>query len=367
MAEPQIRWNITAVDRSRVAFASFAGNVQRADRQMRAFVNTIRGGAAFAAGIIVVQQLGKAIDRDLGGKGKEFGDKWKVAINDWQVQFQSSILTIALGIDKLIEKAQQWRASLPKGTEMTGSGFVFPSNVLRQGEEAAGINAPLNGLGPQSQNKGDRLDMTPENTTVSYLPGRTRVPSVSRSRSGSGGSGFNFERDVLRGLEEEIRLLEARNRTMGMSEGATEALVTKERALNEIRAQGREPTAAEIAAIEKRTQKIGQLTDAMDAFRKAEEAAKERKDAFLDLSEQGVDALSSIVMHGERATDVIKNLGLAFSDAALKAALLGRGPLAGLFGNSNNGGLLGSLLNSSSGTPAVAGAGTASGGVIART
>lgn len=282
MPEPQMRWDITAVDRSRVAFQSFISNASRADRQMRAFVNTIRGGAAFAAGIIVVRELGKAIERDLGGSAKEFGDKWNVVINDWRVHFQNNIFTIASLIGQLIEKAKQWRATLPQGTEMTASGFVLPSNLLSQAEGAAGILTPLNGLGPQSQNKGDRLDITPENTTVANWrdPRKKKQPR-----------GFSFERDVLRGLEEEIRLLEIRNRTMGQAESTTDALLTRERALNEIRRQGREPTEAEIKAIDERVAKIKSLTESMEAFEKAQEEAKKQMEFFQDL---GASVTSSL-------------------------------------------------------------------------
>ena len=61
-----------------------------------------------------------------------------------------------------------------------------------------------------------------------------------------------------------------------------------------------------------------------------------------------LSGLSSVVFHGQEAEDVILRLAMAFGEAALQAALLGEGPLAGLFGG-QSGGLLGAFTNGLSG------------------
>lgn len=55
---------------------------------------------------------------------------------------------------------------------------------------------------------------------------------------------------------------------------------------------------------------------------------------------------SDIALHGQSAMEVMKRLALSIADAALEAALLGTGPLAGLFGDQHTegGGFLGSLI-----------------------
>lgn len=76
----------------------------------------------------------------------------------------------------------------------------------------------------------------------------------------------------------------------------------------------------------------------------------------LSATQEAVDFLSSSLYDAFRGwamgttslTDTFKNLGLAIAEAALKAQLLGTGPLASLFGSSagsGTGGLIGSLIS----------------------
>lgn len=63
---------------------------------------------------------------------------------------------------------------------------------------------------------------------------------------------------------------------------------------------------------------------------------------------QAYDAFDGIVRGGRKATDVIDDLASAFAEASLKAAFLGEGPLAGLFGTGGGkgdgkGGIFGAL------------------------
>jgi|GEM_PF-902815 len=70
--------------------------------------------------------------------------------------------------------------------------------------------------------------------------------------------------------------------------------------------------------------------------------ATERAAALTDyLGQTLTDGLSSIIVRGDDATDVIQRLALALADAALQASILGTGPLAGLFGS--GGGILGAI------------------------
>jgi Prophage tail length tape measure protein len=62
-------------------------------------------------------------------------------------------------------------------------------------------------------------------------------------------------------------------------------------------------------------------------------------DLFVDVAYDGIRGLIS---QGDDYADVLENLGLKIADVALEAALLGTGPLSGLFGTSD-GGLLGTI------------------------
>ncbi|MEB3421877.1 phage tail length tape measure family protein, partial [Salipiger manganoxidans] len=89
------------------------------------------------------------------------------------------------------------------------------------------------------------------------------------------------------------------------------------------------------------------------AERQAEQAAvslaREQYDAFRSV---GFDAITGLARGGDEAAAAISRLGDAIYDAAMKALLLGEGPLAGLLGG-GEGGLLGMLFSAiAPGSPA---------------
>lgn len=115
---------------------------------------------------------------------------------------------------------------------------------------------------------------------------------------------------------------------------------------NEQRKAGVTATSEQGKAIEALVTKNFELAQSQEAAITAGEAFLESqeamRDAFMDLAEIGVDALDAIVVGGEKAEDVLKGLVKQLASAAIKALLLGQGPLAGLFGG--GGGLLGGLF-----------------------
>lgn len=78
---------------------------------------------------------------------------------------------------------------------------------------------------------------------------------------------------------------------------------------------------------------------------KAMEALEAQKEGWMNLASLGVSALDAIVIGGEKASDVLKDMVKQLASAALQASLLGQGPLAGLFGTSGSGGFFGSLIS----------------------
>jgi hypothetical protein len=87
----------------------------------------------------------------------------------------------------------------------------------------------------------------------------------------------------------------------------------------------------------------------LKALEKQKQAQEARTEALSNMFEMGVDALSSMVDGSMRAEDAIKRLAVQLALAAAQAALLGSGPLAGLFG-----GGFGSLLGGGLQLPAIA-------------
>jgi hypothetical protein len=71
---------------------------------------------------------------------------------------------------------------------------------------------------------------------------------------------------------------------------------------------------------------------------------QELYDSKMALAQITLSAFESIVIGGEKAEDVIKNLAQSLLQAATQAALFGQGPFASLFGTSSSGGVFGSLF-----------------------
>lgn len=99
-------------------------------------------------------------------------------------------------------------------------------------------------------------------------------------------------------------------------------------------------------ATDEQRQKIEELVTAIHAENEAlkanEEANRARERSLRSLFEMGGDALLSIMEGSERAEDALKRLVIQLARAAMEAALLNRGPLAGIFGG-GGGNFLGTL------------------------
>jgi hypothetical protein len=80
------------------------------------------------------------------------------------------------------------------------------------------------------------------------------------------------------------------------------------------------------------------------------ERLKQKQEEFnrslMALGELGVDAFERLAFGGEKFSTVLKDMARNLAMAAIRATLLGQGPLAGLFGTSPAGGMAGGLLAS---------------------
>lgn len=146
--------------------------------------------------------------------------------------------------------------------------------------------------------------------------------------------------DVLASGQEEIDALKAKAEALEM---------TREEALKAEFVQ-RRLTEAEQASIPVTEELRAKIDADGETYAKAaievdnlaqRQAALAESGAFL--KEGLADAFDAILVQGRDADEVIQGLIRSLASAALKAALLGDGPLAGLFGMSGGGGLLGAL------------------------
>lgn len=97
---------------------------------------------------------------------------------------------------------------------------------------------------------------------------------------------------------------------------------------------------AEVSRNTEAGQKIAELVQRNQRLSESQEALNVQMQFFGDLA---TGALSSIIVHGEDAADVMRRLVSVIADAALQATLLGQGPLAEAFGTAAKGGAAGNV------------------------
>lgn len=144
-------------------------------------------------------------------------------------------------------------------------------------------------------------------------------------------------------LTEREQFIQNELRQAGTSLTATEAAQ-----IRELASARYEQIEAEKLLNENKAIALDNQRAAIDAAREENELAmaaiEAQKQGWMELAGLGVNALDAIVIGGEKASDVLQNMVKQLASAALQASLLGQGPLAGLFGTSGGGGLLGSLF-----------------------
>lgn len=110
------------------------------------------------------------------------------------------------------------------------------------------------------------------------------------------------------------------------------------------------------AATDAEKQSVEQLIASRIAEEAAIERATDNAEAFKEIAWEGLDG---ILFRSDSAADAVSNLADMLAKAAAQSLFLGTGPLAGLFGTKDSGGLLGML-----GTALFPGAPKADGGMI---
>lgn len=142
-------------------------------------------------------------------------------------------------------------------------------------------------------------------------------------------------------LARQNLVLQAEIANFGKSNAEKRAAVELARAgvdLNRLDAQTREEVLGklnkEIALSEQLRTKKKELEDAQKAYN---DASKFFGDAI-------TDSLEDLILNGAKAEDVLKNLVKQLAKAALQAALMGSGPLAGIFGTAGTNGGAGGLF-----------------------
>lgn len=138
-------------------------------------------------------------------------------------------------------------------------------------------------------------------------------------------------RKLIDELQEELRLVGATN---------TEREISS--ALRRVNIDATSKEGQQIAAL------VTQINSETEARERARQAAEQQHQAVENMFGMAGDALTSMVDGSMKAEDAVKKLAVQLALAAAQAALLGSGPLAGLFGGGGvakpGGAILGGLF-----------------------
>jgi len=128
---------------------------------------------------------------------------------------------------------------------------------------------------------------------------------------------------------------------------------------NELRRAGVSATSEQgkqIAALVTANHSYAQSQDLVkEAEQSRLDSVNELRDAQMQLASTAVDALDAIIIQGQDADEVLKNLVKTLASQSLQGLFLGQGPLGSLFGQSKGGGIFGALFGGLAGARAAGG------------
>lgn len=319
-----------------------------------------RGSAALGELARKAGEAGSILDSDVIAKAKQFDDAWNSAWSSFASNSKAAILSAAQGLTGLLS---QVGAYLAKVDEANRKNSQVDERAARRGQaramalgnsggrdavEAARAAAAREARAQFIASEKDRsitAPIPPSRPTRGYMGSDvTKVPSDKKGSKGPKSEEEQAQDRLDRYIETLMRqnsVLDAEIATFGKSNAEKRAAVELAKAqvdLAKLDEAERQKVIAsltkEIELSEQKRTKLAELKQAQDGLR----------DAQKFFGDAAVDALEDLIVNGTKAEDVIKRLAASLVKAALQAALLGQGPLAGIFGTAGTGGNMGGLF-----------------------
>lgn len=170
------------------------------------------------------------------------------------------------------------------------------------------------------------------------------VPGESKGGAGGGGSGAEKQSRFDRDIEAIQRRTEALRLEADMVGKGKQEVEKAKIALQLEQAAKRDGIAITDqmrAAIDAAATGYANAKTRVEDLKQALDGARDAQKFF---ATEVTDGLTDMIIEGKSAAEVIQNLAKALLKAALQAALMGSGPLAGLFGTKGADGAVGGLL-----------------------
>lgn len=305
---------------------------------------------AASAGLTTSQAMGKIGDAlvNLVGKLSDATGASRSA-----AESLSGVANAVNNITNYIPNAVEALAGLQAKLTEIGNSSIW--RKIYEGADALGLGG-MNGV--ENLNRFDQVfgAKTSAGSMAGYKPGGASPASVKPirnadykvpgddSKGGSKQKLDDYQRETQQ-IKERTAAIQQESMTVGQSAGEIAKAEAAFKLLEAAKKANVAITPQLKADIEAVAQAYGEATTKLDAARQAQQQFVELQQ-FVGESISGF--LSDIVSGGKNAEEAIMNLTKRLADMALQAALLGQGPLAGLFGtagtNGGVGGLIGALF-----------------------
>lgn len=307
---------------------------------------------------------GSILDSDVIAKAKEFDIAWNSAWASFASNSKAAIVSAALGLSGLLSQAgaylkavNQANAAQSQSSERAARRDQARQMALgnaggRDAVEAAQASASRAAVAAFRQSEiafrnAQRDNQTlPPSRPAGLVAGKpTEIP---RSARGGGGGGKSEEDQAQARLDRYIEslvrqraVMEAEAATFGKTNAEKRAAIEIAKAQVDLDKLGATAKAEHIAKLTEEVAKNEEVRASRDRLLAAQKGLNDAQKYFGDAA---VDALEDLIINGAKAEDVVKRLAASLAKAALQAALMGSGPLAGIFGTAATGGGAGGLV-----------------------
>jgi muramidase (phage lysozyme) len=271
------------------------------------------------------QMLANPANRALYGNGQGSS-----ALGRYQITgrtLESLIQELGLPRDRLFDEATQDE--------------LARALLRRRGNDVAGLRNEWEGLRRVDEGTiRNAYDGTP--TAAQQLdpsPAQQRQTELLKQQA-------DARRDLNQAVQEGLSKAQFEQSLAGMTESQKRIELEIYERLQQAKRAGISLSDQEIAKLRQQITTTEQLNQKNQQVSKSTEGLKDANKFF---AESFTSSLSGLLTGTQSLQDAVRSLANSLVDAALRAALLGQGPLAGLFGTAGGTGILGGLLGFASG------------------
>jgi uncharacterized membrane protein YjfL (UPF0719 family) len=288
----------------------------------------------------------KEVDRMLGEANKHLGDVTirseefaKICISI-QGAWGDIVQKIANSVDLTGKMVKEWDkiSATPWVWRAMQLGLDSASDMSRGASTTRPMTGRLIQIGDVTS-EGRSIDDL--QTSIPLPPERpsglgTQAPRARRARAERSDEAERY----VESLSKSVEVLQAEADAIGKSNREREIAIDLARAEEEAKKANRVLTEEEIANITRLAERRVELNKRIEGARESTRAANDQTRFF---GEQALASIEGAILSAQRLDQVMQNVASAIAKAALQAALLGEGPLAGLFGTKGENGAAGGL------------------------